>query len=138
MGGAVASELAKLYPEVISKLVLWAPAFNLPMALDYLTGKVEANQDGLYDHGGFEISQEFVDDMLARDFYDDLDIYKNDLLIIHGTEDTTVPFDISKLYVPKFIDTAKFIPINGANHNYDSVEHIKKVLKLSLDFLVGQ
>ena len=47
------------------------------------------------------------------------------------------PFDISKLYVPKFIDTAKFIPINGANHNYDSVEHIKKVLKLSLDFLVG-
>ncbi|MEI3325206.1 MAG: alpha/beta hydrolase [Thomasclavelia sp.] len=75
--------------------------------------------------------------MLARDFYDDLDIYKNDLLIIHGTEDTTVPFDISKLYVPKFIDTAKFIPINGANHNYDSVEHIKKVLKLSLDFLVG-
>ena len=42
-----------------------------------------------------------------------------------------------KLYVPKFIDTAKFIPINGANHNYDSVEHIKKVLKLSLDFLVG-
>lgn len=137
MGGAVASELAKLYPEVISKLVLWAPAFNLPMALDYLTGKVEANQDGLYDHGGFEISQEFVDDMLARDFYDGLDIYKNDLLIIHGTEDTTVPFDISKLYVPKFIDTAKFIPINGANHNYDSVEHIKKVLKLSLDFLDG-
>ena len=28
MGGAVASELAKLYPQVISKLVLWAPAFN--------------------------------------------------------------------------------------------------------------
>ena len=138
MGGAVASELAKLYPEEISKLVLWAPAFNLPSALDYLTGKVEANQDGLYDHGGFEISQEFVDDMLARDFYDGLDIYKNDLLIIHGTEDTTVPFDISKLYVPKFIKSAKFIPIKGANHNYDSVEHIKKVLKLSLDFLVGQ
>ena len=51
MGGAVASELAKLYPKEIKKLVLWAPAFNLPMALDYLTGKVEANVDGLYDHG---------------------------------------------------------------------------------------
>ena len=34
MGGAVASELAKLYPNVIKKLVLWAPAFNLPAALE--------------------------------------------------------------------------------------------------------
>ena len=61
MGGAVASELAKLYPDVIKKMVLWAPAFNLPAALDYLTGKMEPNQEGLYDHGGFEISQDLID-----------------------------------------------------------------------------
>ncbi|WP_279013727.1 alpha/beta hydrolase [Thomasclavelia cocleata] len=135
MGGAVASELAKLYPKEIKKLVLWAPAFNLPMALDYLTGKVEANVDGLYDHGGYEISQSFVDDILDRNFYDGLNIYTNDLLLIHGTEDTTVPFEISKIYVPKFINTAKFIPIKEANHNFDKVEQIKKVLRLSLEFL---
>lgn len=134
MGGAVASELAKLYPEVISKLVLWAPAFNLPSALDYLTGKVKPNDEGLYDHGGFEISQAFVDDIISRDFYADLDIYQNELLVIHGTEDTTVPFAISELYVSKFNDKLNFVPIEGANHNYDSVEHIKKVLMLSLDF----
>lgn len=135
MGGAVASELAKLYPDVIKKLVLWAPAFNLPSALDYLTGKVEVNQEGLYDHGGYEISQEFVDEMLTQDFYRDLNIYNNDLLIIHGTEDTTVPFEISKIYLPKFNESAIFIPIEGANHNYDNIKHIKRVLNLSLDFL---
>lgn len=135
MGGAIASELAKLYPKEIKKLVLWAPAFNLPIALDYLTGKVEANADGLYDHGGYEISQSFVDDILDRNFYDGLNIYTNDLLLIHGTEDTTVPFEISKIYVPKFINTAKFIPIKEANHNFDKVEQIKKVLRLSLEFL---
>lgn len=135
MGGAVASELAKLYPKEIKKLVLWAPAFNLPIALDYLTGKVEANADGLYDHGGYEISQSFVDDILDRNFYDGLNIYTNDLLLIHGTENTTVPFEISKIYVPKFINTAKFIPIKEANHNFDKVEQIKKVLRLSLEFL---
>lgn len=128
MGGAVASELAKLYPKEIKKLVLWAPAFNLPIALDYLTGKVEANADGLYDHGGYEISQSFVDDILDRNFYDGLNIYTNDLLLIHGTEDMTVPFEISKIYVPKFINTAKFIPIKEANHNFDKVEQIKKYL----------
>lgn len=135
MGGAVASELAKLYPDKISKLVLWAPAFNLPMALDYLTGKVTANDAGFYDHGGYEISQVFVDDILGRDFYQNLDLYKNDLLAIHGTEDKTVPFEISQLYIPKFNKKIKFIPIIGANHNFDTVEQIKIVLKHTLDFL---
>ena len=53
MGGAIASELAKLYPDVIKKMVLWAPAFNLPDALHYLTGQVKRAKT--YDHGGYEI-----------------------------------------------------------------------------------
>ena len=71
---------------------------------------------------------------MSRDFYENLDIYKNELLVIHGTEDKTVPFDISNIYLPKFNDNVQFVAIEGANHNYDTVEHIKKVLKLSLDF----
>lgn len=135
MGGAIASELAKAHPDDIKKMVLWAPAFNLPAALDYLTGKVEANKDGLYDHGGYEISQEFVDDLLVRDFYENLDIFKNDLLVIHGTADTTVPYEISKLYVPKFSDQLNFVSIENGNHNFDTIEQIKEVQKLSLEFL---
>lgn len=134
MGGAVASELAKLYPDVIKKMVLWAPAFNLPAALDYLTGKMKPNQEGLYDHGGFEISQDFVDDILARDFYQNLDSYKNDLLVIHGSDDKTVPYDISKIYIPKFGKQLQFVTIEGGNHNFDTVDQIKEVLRLSLDF----
>lgn len=135
MGGAIASELAKLYPDVIKKMVLWAPAFNLPAALDYLTGKVEANEEGLYDHGGYEISQAFVDDLLARDFYQDLDKYQNELLVIHGKKDTTVPYEISKIYIPKFSKQLQFVTIENGNHNFDTINDIKKVLKLSLDFL---
>ncbi|MFQ6792969.1 MAG: alpha/beta hydrolase [Thomasclavelia sp.] len=135
MGGAIASELAKLYPDVIKKMVLWAPAFNLPAALDYLTGKVEANEEGLYDHGGYEISQAFVDDLLARDFYQDLDKYQNELLVIHGKKDTTVPYEISKIYIPKFSKQLQFVTIENGNHNFDTINDIKVVLKLSLDFL---
>ena len=76
----------------------------------------------------------FVDDILARDFYADLDTYKNELLVIHGTNDTTVPFDISKIYVPKFNQQLKFVPIEGANHNYDTVEHIKGSFKIIVGF----
>lgn len=133
MGGAVASELAKIYPEQIKKMVLWAPAFNLPDALLYLTGQIERAKT--YDHGGYEISDVFVEDILNRDFYKGLDIYKNDLLIIHGTKDTTVPYDISQRYLLGFHKNLKFVPIEDGNHNFDKLEDIKKVLKLSLDFL---
>lgn len=136
MGGAVASELAKLYPSQISKLVLWAPAFNLPYALEYLTGQV-ARCD-VYDHGGYEISDRFVQDILNRDFYQNLDIYQNDLLIIHGTDDTTVPYEIHEKYLEGFKKDLSFVSIDGGNHNFDKVSDIKKVLKISLNFLSGQ
>ncbi len=47
-------------------MVLWAPAFNLPDALHYLTGQVERAKT--YDHGGYEISDDFVEDILKEIF----------------------------------------------------------------------
>jgi alpha-beta hydrolase superfamily lysophospholipase len=132
MGGAVASELAKIYPDVIKKMVLWAPAFNLPDALHYLTGQVERTKT--YDHNGYEISDEFVEDILKRDFYQKLDTYQNDLLVIHGTKDTTVPYEISKKYMKLFHEGTKFISIEDGNHNFDKLSDIKQVLKLTLEF----
>lgn len=132
MGGAIASELAKKYPEDISKMCLWAPAFNLPTALTYLKGNVE--KADYYDHNGFEISDEFVEDMINRDFYENLDIYKNKLMILHGTSDTTVPFKISEKYL-KLFHNPEFYPIDNASHNYDSLEHINKVIELTCCFL---
>ena len=38
------------------------------------------------NHGGYEISDDFVEDILKRDFYQELDTYQNDLLVIHGTK----------------------------------------------------
>ena len=136
MGGAIASELAKIYPDDIKKLVLWAPAFCLPYALDYLTGSVE--EAPVYDHNGFEISDAFVKDMLQRDFYKNLDTYKNDLLVIHGPEDKTVPYAISEKYTKLFGDQMIFHPVVGASHNYDNVDHIHEVLSTTYKFLTEQ
>lgn len=132
MGGAIASEVAKLYPNVIKKMCLWAPAFNLSEAIEYLKGKVP--QADYYDHSGFEISNEFVEDIISRDFYKDLDIYKNKLMIIHGTKDTTVPYKISNRYLKLFYHPI-FYPIENASHNYDNLEHINKVIELTCQFL---
>lgn len=132
MGGAIASELAKLYPDQIKKMCLWAPAFNLPEAVDYLKGKAPLSD--YYDHGGFEISHTFVEDITSRDFYKNLDTYQNELMIIHGTKDTTVPFDISQKYLQGF-QNALFYPIKNATHNYDQLDHINQVIRLTYEFM---
>ena len=103
MGGAVASELAKLYPNDISKLCLL-----------YHTYRRKA--------------------ILSRDFYKGIEIYKNQLMIIHGTNDQTVPFAISEKYLQGF-HNAIFKPIENGSHNYDCLQHIQEVLKYTYEFL---
>ncbi len=132
MGGAIASELAKQFPLCIKKLCLWAPALNLPDAIQYLTGQVK--QANSYDHNGFEISDAFVEDICSRDLYKGLDIYKNKLMIIHGSQDTTVPYNISDKYL-KYYHKPKFYCIENASHNFDKLEHIQEVIKLTCQFL---
>lgn len=132
MGGAIASELAKLYPNDIQKMCLWAPAFNLPGAIEYLKGHVK--EAPTYDHAGFEISNKFVEDIISRDFYKNLDTYKNQLMIIHGTKDTTVPFAISEKYLKGFVNPI-FKPIEKATHNYDTLSHIQEVMRLTYEFM---
>lgn len=133
MGGAIASELAKLFPDVIKKMCLWAPAFNLPDAISYLKGNVP--QAEYYDHSGFEISHAFVEDIISRDFYKDLDIYKNKLMIIHGTKDMTVPFKISEIYL-KLFNNPIFRPIEDASHNYDTLKHINEVIYITCEYFI--
>lgn len=132
MGGAIASELAKLYPDDIHKLCLWAPALNMPDLFREL--KKQVPTQAYYDYYGFEISDVFVEDLIKRDLFKDLDTYKNNLMIIHGTKDTTVDYKISEKYLPLFHEPI-FKPIEGGTHNYDSLETINEVIQLTVDFM---
>ena len=44
------------------------------------------------------------------------------------------PYDISKIYIPKFGKQLQFVTIEGGNHNFDTIDQIKEVLRLSLEF----
>ena len=88
-----------------------------------------------YGYGNWEdFVNLIVEDILKRDFYQELDTYQNDLLVIHGTKDTTVPYEISNKYMKLFHKGTKFISIEDGNHNFDKLSDIKQVLKLTLDF----
>ena len=62
----------------------------------------------------------------------------NDLLVIHGTEDKTVPYEISERYTKLFGNQMIFHPVEGATHNYDNADHIHEVLSTTYKFLTEQ
>ena len=56
-------------------------------------------------------SREYMGAYNSRDFYKGIEIYKNQLMIIHGTNDQTVPFAISEKYLQvPLLCTAFFCP----------------------------
>ena len=133
MGGCIASELSKLYPNDIKKMILWAPAFNLPEATKYLNNNETGKK--YYDHNGFEISETFMIDITSRNFYMSLDTFKNDILVIHGDQDTTVPYKISENYMALFVN-ATLITIKGMNHTFDNVDHLNQLLNETEKFIL--
>lgn len=135
MGGVIASEISKLYPDLIKKMCLWAPAYNLPKTIEYLTTKVPISESG-YNNNGFLVSQQFVNDIITYDFYRDLNKYQNELLIIHGEKDNLVDFNISKQYLVAFKRELEFIAIKEGSHNFDNIEHIDFVMNQTINFLI--
>ncbi len=134
MGGAIASELAKLYPQDIKKMCLWAPAFFMKEAVLHMVKDAPLYKEGIYDYFGFELSTKFVEDIKERDFSKDMDVYKNELLIIHGTKDETVPYYVSENY-SKLLHLGYVLhPIEGGSHNFDKLDDIKEVMSLTMNF----
>ncbi len=136
MGGAIASEVAKRYPQIIQRLCLWAPAYSLPATLRQLQNERQSVAKGIYDHGGFKISEDFVEDIISWNLYKDLGIYQNKLLVIHGTKDTTVPYAIHKKYLRSFTPDLEFLTIPDGDHNFDKLADMNTVMDATLQFLI--
>ena len=54
------------------------------------------------------------------------------ILIIHGTQDEIVPFDVSKTFADD--NLIEFIPIEGADHRFQNPIHMEEATKAILSF----
>lgn len=135
MGGAVASRIASMYPNVIKRCCLWAPAIAMPEMLRYLNGKIAPIKEGVYDVEGLQVSQAFVDDMMSLNLYQDLSLYEHPLLILQGSKDTTVPKESVQKALPLWKQEVAYIEIEGADHNFSRYDFSERVLQESYLFL---
>lgn len=136
-GGVVASMLAGLYPDIIKKVVLLAPAATLKSdALEGNTQGVTYNPDHIPDRLPFK-------DLTLGGFYlriaQQLPIYEvsaqftKPVCLIHGTDDTVVSPNASKKYDQIYQNSTLHL-IEGADHCF-SDSYQKNAVNLTTDFL---
>ena len=136
-GGVVASMLAGLYPDLIKKVVLLAPAATLKSdALKGNTQGVTYNPDHIPDCLPFK-------DLTLGGFYlriaQQLPIYEVSaqftklVCLIHGTDDNVVSPNASKKYDQIYQNSTLHL-IEGADHCF-SDNYQKNAVNLTADFL---
>ena len=135
MGGAIVTQIASRYPELIQRCCLWAPAIAMPEMIRALNGKVSPMEGGIYDVEGLQVSQAFVDDMMSLNLYQNLSLYEKDLLILQGSKDTMVPKATVQKALPFFKQDVQYVEIEGADHNFSRYDFSEKVLQESYLFL---
>lgn len=138
MGGAVASMLAGDRKEDIQTLCLWAPAGNMKELITLVINEKDIQEMckvGFWDAGGLLVGTEFLDDALSLDIFGKSAPYDKNVVLIHGTEDQTVPLSTSEKYLEIYETQAVLHIIEGANHSFSSKAWEEEVLDYTIGFL---
>ncbi len=138
-GGVVASLLAACHNDEIRTLSLWAPAialFDCVNANNLLGIDVSNIEDtGIVDNHGIALGKIYCTDARDFDYYGAVKDYTGHVQIIHGTADTTVPIEYSRRLAEELGDQAALIEVEGAGHDFGSLEYRKTRIDDTVDYL---
>ena len=122
------------------KVALRCPAIDMESTL---LGTIATDQDKANLAAGkpvllgfdrkVKVSPQFLDELRAVDiaatpYFD----YADDLLIIHGTDDELVPFDVSARFADD--NVIEFVPIEGADHRFHDPKKMDVAIARIIDF----
>ena len=141
MGGAVSATLAGRDPR-LSGCALWSAVADFSRTFfSQAADEVLASGRDTMEFGANVVSREFL--LQCEDAKPHLELAKRKLplLIIHGAEDQTVPPSQAALYRDSAQGAGSPVEyhlIPDADHTYNNPAWERKVLELSVDWLVGQ
>lgn len=137
MGGLVASLLGGDIQDRIHKLVLMAPAGTMGHIASYIKENlIYIESHDAYDNAGNLSGKAFVEELAGLEVWEKAARYQNEVLLIHGTEDQAVPFEVSSLYINHcYQQKATLHPIEGAGHTFDSFIWEKEVIQTICKFV---
>ncbi|MCL6548215.1 MAG: lysophospholipase [Alicyclobacillus sp.] len=162
LGGLVASLTAGDRPDDVHKLVLIAPAANMPETVRQLaadagvalpgSGPVRAPAPadirpqngaaasglppGVFDYGGNLIGFRFVVDVVNLEVFQRASAFRGPVCLIHGTADAAVPADVSRLYQERsYGGRARVHFVEGADHTFNGFAWEREVVQTACEFL---
>ncbi len=140
MGGCVASLIAG-QDQRVKALVLWSAVAD-PLGLFAMMEKntplpppLGPQPNGTVDLGGYLLGPEFIRTLAEAKPLDTLQHYTGPALIIHGTEDPTVPRDHAEMYKNALGERAKLVWIEGADHTFNAHQWDTQVITTTVEWL---
>jgi alpha/beta superfamily hydrolase len=133
LGGCVAACLAGA-DQRVRALVLWSATAHL----DRLASRIPANlkPGEVFDHHGWPLGRGLLDDLVEIDSLKALAGYPGPSLVVHGSEDETVPPSDASDYRLALGGRCTLHIVKGADHVYSSLEYKAEVIELSRRFLL--
>lgn len=138
-GGLLAGMLGGIRKDDIKALYLASPATCA--ADDIKAGHVqgrpineEAKSKGYVDLNGLKVGLCYAEDCLKYDPYEVSKDFDKNVLIMHIEGDPMVPVTCAEKYLDIYKDRAKFIPVEGKSHSYDSIEKVEILKNNMLEF----
>lgn len=116
MGGFVSTYVAANMPGAVKGLIELYPAYNLGGPTVNLMVKYNLIPEQM-NFLGMNVGRKFFTDLSTVDINTELKKYSGKTLIIHGTNDSVVPYYYSQNAV-KNMKNAKLVPVNGAEHGF--------------------
>jgi uncharacterized protein len=133
MGGYIGGITAGDNRDNVKGLCMWAPAGNIGDLFLEREKDWERIEDGLFDIQGLLLSSRAYESAALIDHISRTSVFDREACIIHGTCDTTVPYDIGLQY-KKAMKNAEFHSIEGANHTFDRTAWENQVINITVDF----
>lgn len=137
MGGYVASIVAGDMPDAVDRLVLWAPAGSLREAMQSAAEEQRVGRnDDVFDLGGNLVGRALYEDVLAIDPYERARPFRGRVLILHGMEDATVPYEVALKYQEDvYGERARLHLLEEADHTFNNQHWESEVIRETVAFL---
>lgn len=139
-GGYLVLKYISEYKNPFVKIALRCPAVNMA---DVLTKTIMKNDElDLIAKGkpvkvGFDrkidVNSQFLDDLKTNDIQkNDFISFADDMLILHGTKDEVVPFEVSKNFAEN--NVIEFITVENADHRFKNPASMELAIKSVIEF----
>lgn len=133
-GGLVSALTAEKHISEIRGMILLYPGFNIAEQVSQFNGNMAMA-------GMMGIGRDYLETLKDYDVYANIGKFRKDVIIVHGTSDTTVPIRYSQRAV-EIYPSAKLYTIKGGNHGFNAdnmvpafMDRDKEVLPIIFDYL---